>query len=524
MHSQFLSGWRLYLPAVGAMALLGLSAADTAKMAEPKSSLPAPRNVVYILADDLGWGSLSCYGATMVATPNLDALAAQGIRFTDAYSPSSVCTPSRYGIMTGRYYWRSTNDPEVLPEDAPFHAGLERTTCARIFKAAGYYTGAVGKWHLGLGTAAHTDWNAPLMPGPLEAGFDYFYGMQANTENPPPIYIENHGIAGQDPNSKIVITGHGEKATATGITDVRTLDGAGPRFASKAVEFIEAHKDKPFFLYYAPNEIHGPETPSAQFAGKTTIGAYGDFIEQLDYEVGEIMATLDKDGLTKDTLVIFTSDNGGVVAGDGEKNFKMQTTGAYWTRPPIIAQQRGFKANGDLRGGKHSVFEGGFRVPFIARWPGQIPAGVVSPAIINNTDFVATAAALVNKPIPAADSEDSYNILPVLLNQTTTTADREFTLCLSAHGNFGLRSDNWKYIEKRIDANIDPRRLAHDPPVENMFQLYDLSKDLSETTNLYDASQPLDTKLQADIDTARNDLRSHPMWDETEAMRNDPNN
>jgi arylsulfatase A-like enzyme len=519
------SRWRASI--LGGLALLGLSAADTDRMPQPTSSLPPPRNVVIILADDFGWGSAGCYGATMVKTPNLDALAAQGIRLTDAHASSSVCSPSRYGIMTGRFFWRTTNDPEVLRSNAPFHAGLERTTIARLFQKAGYFTGAIGKWHLGLGTANKVDWNAPLKPGPLEAGFDYFYGMQANVDEAPAIYIENHSVVGKIPNSQIVVTGAGPTSVTTGVSDLRTRVGAGPRFASKACAFIDAHKDQPFFLYYAPNEVHQPNVPTPQFAGSTKLGVYGDFIQQLDYEVGQVLATLDQDGLAQDTLVIFTSDNGAVVApGTGSPDFVLgQTDGPkFWARPDAQAQKLGFKANGPLRDGKHSVFEGGFRIPFIARWPGHIPAGVVSPAIINLADLTATAAALVHKPIPAGDAEDSFNILPVLLNQTTTTPGRDYTLSFSAHGLFGLRSDQWKYIEKGVAANVSAREFASAPPRENMFQLYDLSKDLGETTNLYDANRPLDAKLQADIDAARNDLRSHPKWEETDAMRNDPDN
>jgi hypothetical protein len=241
-----------------------------------------PRNIVYILSDDLGYGDLGCYGATKVKTPNLDRLAAEGIRFTDAYAPSSVCSPSRYAILTGRFFWRTTNDCEVLANDAPFHAGLDRTTVPSLLKSAGYKTGGVGKWHLGIGTAEHTDWNAPLKPGPLEAGFDYFFGMPSNLLLVPPVYIENHGIANQDPNTKIVITGKGKNAVATGITDVRRDIEAAPRFAAKAIEFIEKSKDTPFFLYFATNIVHDPIVPAPQFQGTSQAGPYGDFIQQLD--------------------------------------------------------------------------------------------------------------------------------------------------------------------------------------------------------------------------------------------------
>lgn len=501
------------LYALACLLLASVSLARAAGIAEPASSVPPPRNVIYILADDFGWGDTSVYGATLVKTPNIDRLAAQGIRFTSAYAPSSVCSPSRYGVMTGRFFWRTTNDCEVLAYDAPFHPGLDRTTIASIFKSAGYFTGCVGKWHLGLGSADHTDWNAPLKPGPLEAGFDYFYGMQANDDNPPPIYIENHGIAGQALGTKIVVSGRGPKAVCTGITDVRTDIEAGPRFAAKAVEFIQQHKDAPFFLLYTPNEVHDSITPAPQFQGTSRAGPYGDFIQQLDSEIGKILDTLDQLGLSQNTLVIFTSDNGGVV----EPPTKLDST------PQGTAQKLGLLINGPLKGGKHSDFEGGFRIPFIARWPAQIPSGVVSPAIINLTDFLATASALTHKPIPPGDGEDSYNILPVLLNKTTDTAGRDFTVSLSARGNFGVRSGVWKYIEPRIDANFSARIIARKPFVgENTVQLYNVVEDIGETHNLYSQNKAEADKLQAYLNTCRDNHRSHAEWDQN--LENNPDN
>jgi len=487
------------------------SAAGGADAAKPPAD--APRNIIYILSDDLGWGSLGCYGATKVKTPNLDRLAAEGARFTDAYAPSSVCSPSRYAVMTGRFFWRTTNDCEVLANDAPFHTGLDRTTAATVFKKAGYTTACIGKWHLGIGSADKTNWNAPLKPGPLEAGFDYFYGMPANAGNPPDIYVENHGVANQDLKSKIILTGGlGEKAAYSGITEVRDATEAGPRFNAKAVEFIEKSRDVPFFLYYTPNEVHDPILPAKQFQGTSQAGPYGDFIQQLDFEVGRILETLDRLGLSENTLILFSSDNGGVIVSGDRLN----------TTPQGLAQKMGFSANGPLRGGKHSVFEGGFRVPFIARWPGHIPAGVVSPAIINLTDFTATAAALTHQTIPPKDAEDSFNILPVLLNKTTETKGREYTASLSALGNFGVRSGDWKLIEKRIDANFSARIVKRHFADQNAFQLYNLTLDIGETNNLYYQKPDVDKKLQNFLNTCRDSGRSHAVW--SEATQDDPNN
>ncbi len=464
------------------------------------------------MADDFGYGALGCYGATLVKTPNIDRLAAQGIRFTSAYAPSSVCSPSRYGVMTGRFFWRTTNDADVLNTNAPFHAGMDRTTVASLLKSAGYRTGCIGKWHLGLGSASKVDWNAPFNPGPLEAGFDYFYGMPANLGGPPQIYVENHGIAGQAPGVPIVLHGVGLTGTTSGVTDPRIDIEAGPRFNDKAVDFIRKNKDVPFFLYYTPNEIHNPVVPTKQFQWTSQCGPYGDFIQQLDFEVGRILDTLDQLGLSQNTLVIFTSDNGGDIP---PARLLANTVQGK-------AMKMGLLINGPLRGGKHSDFEGGFRIPYIARWPGHIPAGTVSPAVINLTDLLATVSALTHKPIPPGDGEDSFNILPVLLNKTTVTKHRDYTVSLSAHGNFGVRSGDWKYIEKRIDANFDAKTLRTNLPDENAFQLYDLAKDLGETTNLYSQNMAEATKLQNYLSACRDNHRSHPEW--TQQVEDDINN
>ena len=426
-----------------------LAAADPAAGVAPASD--KPRNVIVILADDLGWGSLSCYGANpaLVKTPNLDRLASQGVKIMDAYAPSSVCSPSRYAIMTGRFYWRTTQDPEVLPEWAPFHQGLDRTTLGSLLKSAGYATGAIGKWHLGIGTGVETDWNKPLTPGPLEAGFDYFYGMAANSDNLPMVYIENHNVAGQDPGKPITFTeGKFRVVTATNVTDPRTDVDAGPRFNAKALKFIDDHKDVPFFLYYAPNEVHDKITPSPEYAGTSKAGPYGDFIQQLDGEVGKILQKLDDYHLTQDTLIIFTSDNGGVV---------VPFPGAKTSdRPQAVAENAGLAINGPLRDGKHSVHEGGFRVPFIVRWPGHIPAGVTSTAVVTLADVLATLSDAVHQPIPPGDGEDSFDLMPLLTNQAPDVAGRDFSPLYSAQGNYAVRSGPWKYIELRDDARMTP--------------------------------------------------------------------
>ena len=288
-------------------------------------------NIVVILADDFGWGSSTPYGAKGLNTPNLDRLAREGRRFTHAYAPGSVCSPSRYGLMTGRYYWRTAiKDGEVLTPTAPLHIEPGRLTIASLCQSQGYRTGAVGKWHLGLQTGvAETDWNQPLQPGPRAVGFDYFYGLGGNPGNGPHAFIEDENIVGRIPGEKVVVASAGAKGTTTGIREQRVVDRIMETLAAKATNWVEANHASPFFLYFAPNAVHGPIAPNARFTG-SSYGSYGDFIHELDWSVGQILATLDRLKLTENTLVIFTSDNGGIVdAGNGNTGKAMFTAAAF---------------------------------------------------------------------------------------------------------------------------------------------------------------------------------------------------
>ncbi len=388
------------------MPLIGLS------IAAPLHAAPERPNIVIIYADDLGFGDVSCNGAKPGLTPNVDRLRNEGLNFTDAHSTSATCTPSRYGLLTGRYPWRKRGTG-VLPGDAPLIIEPGTTTLATLLQKAGYRTGVVGKWHLGLGTGK-LDWNALITPGPLELGFDESFIMAATGDRVPCVYIRDHRVVGLDPASPIEVrydkpfpglpTGksdpqrlrmhpsHGhDMAIVGGISRIGFMKGGesalwndeamAETFTHEAVEFIKRHKSRPFFLYFATHDIHVPRVPHPRFNGKSGMGPRGDAIVQFDWSVGQVLSALDENGLTANTLVVLTSDNGPVVD-DGYRDESVEKLGDH-------------KPAGPYRGGKYSRFEGGTRVPFIVRWPGRVKPGT-SKALVSQIDFVASFAALVH--------------------------------------------------------------------------------------------------------------------------------
>ncbi|MCM8541014.1 MAG: arylsulfatase, partial [Lentisphaeraceae bacterium] len=332
-------------------------------------------NIVLIYADDLGYGDVSCYGATKLKTPHIDKLAAEGRRFTDAHSPSAVCTPSRYGLITGRYPFRIGSNRPVMVKN-PLIVNTERTTIADLAKEAGYSTAVIGKWHLGFGNKNPADWNRPLKPGPNELGFDYFYGVPVVNSHPPFVYMENHSVVGYDPEDPFEYGKVAETPKVHEKMGYNFIGGAkkahalyddfsvGTTLKNKAQDWIKEQKDKPFFLYLATTNIHHPFTPAKQFQGTSECGLYGDFVHELDWIVGGITKTLEEMGKADNTLIIFTSDNGGMLNETGQKAWKM-----------------GHRLNGELLGFKFGVWEGGHRVPFIIKWPGKVKAGTVSNSL-----------------------------------------------------------------------------------------------------------------------------------------------
>ena len=339
-------------------------------------------NIVVILSDDFGYGSLRCYGGPAeLKTPHLDRLATEGRKFTHAYAPGSVCSPTRYGLLTGRYFWRtSRKDGGTLPSGSPLHIEPTRLTLASLCKGQGYATAAVGKWHLGMGRGGlkkTSDWSVEIKPGPREVGFDYFFGLVSNPGSGPHNFVENHHVLDCIPGEAVIISGEKKGAATSGLSKQWQEDHIMENLTGKAVEFVEQHAHEPFFLYFAPNAVHNPIAPNPKFKG-SKFGAYGDFIEELDWSVGQVLGALERLKLADNTLVIFTSDNGGE-SGKGHEEI-------------ATALDAGLAINGKLRGAKSEIWEGGFREPFLVRWPGRVPAGTVSEQVICLTDVLATIA------------------------------------------------------------------------------------------------------------------------------------
>ena len=394
--------------------LLAPLAAWCATDAAAGSEQAARPNIVLILADDLGYGDLSCQGATRLKTPNIDRLAKEGIRLTDAHAPSGLCCPTRYGLMTGRYPWRRPTTTWASP-GAPLLIEPGRLTLASVLKQAGYATGLVGKWHLGYGDKDHrVTWNDELKPGPLECGFDSFFGHDNNRD----LNVENHRVAGLDPAHPLP-TGGAKRA------DEKSQPLADPSrnaltLHERALAFVDQKQArKPFFLYYAPNNVHVPLRPTARFRGSSGCGLYGDFVQELDWSVGELLDALDRHGLAGHTLVIFTSDNG--------------------ARCELEAVKAGHRSNAPLNGQKGDAWEGGNRVPFLARWPGHIQAGAVSGRLLCLTDLLATFAAITGQRVPAGAGEDSVSALPLLLGAPATAADRQNLIVQSRAASWAER-------------------------------------------------------------------------------------
>ena len=472
-------------------------------------------NIVIILADDLGFGDTGCYGATKIPTPNVNRLAREGLRFRDAHSTSATCTPARYALLTGEYPWRKKGTG-ILPGDAELIIQPGRITIASLLQRAGYRTGVVGKWHLGLGGNGGPDWNGEIRPGPREIGFDYSFLMPATGDRVPCVYVENQRVVGLDLNDPIKVSygepigneptgkehpellklhpSHGHDQTIiNGISRIGYMTGGkaarwvdedmADTFTRKAVTFIEQNKDRPFFLYFATHDPHVPRAPHPRFVGKSGCGVRGDVIVQFDWCAGEILNTLDRLHLSSNTLVILSSDNGPVVD-DGY-------------RDGAVENLNGHRPAGPLRGGTYSIFEGGTRVPFIIRWPQRIKPGV-SDALVSHIDFLASFAALTGQKLAAGDAPDSHNVLPALLGQSQTSRDQ-----LVEHANvLALRAGAWKYIEPPPGAR---RNAATNAGSGTEFggQLYDLAGDLGETNDLRQSQPDRSRKLFEELKAAR---------------------
>ena len=427
-----------------------------------------PPNIVVIFADDLGYGDLSCFGATMIATPNMDRLASQGMKFTDAHSAASLCSPSRYGLLTGRSPWR------LHKKGNGYRLKIGQKTIATFLGDAGYKSAAIGKWHLGYSK----NWNKPIQ-GPLEVGFDYHFGVPSNHNDSTRAFIEDHDIVGRKPDEEYRIV-KGQNFP-DGLAHPRIEDQVDTTLTQKAVEFIQRNAENQFFLYFTPCAPHTHVTPAASFRGTSKAGLYGDHVQELDSHVGTILKTLDELGLSENTLVILTSDNGST-----PKDFKgtqgvvlnlADDTGGIrekFKTAKADAKKLGHVTNGLWRDGKGYSYEGGHRVPFIARWPGQIAAGTSSDCLTNLTDLFATAAEIVDEDLPDDVAEDSFSILPVLLGKEDKIANRDsiFILGNGKDSAVAVCSGRWKLIVRYGDQE----QLGH--------ELYDLSQDPGELKNV----------------------------------------
>lgn len=492
-----------------------------APAAEPP---PAKRpNVVFILADDLGYGDVACYNPeSKIPTPNLDKLATQGIRFTDAHSASTVCTPSRYSLLTGRMCFRTGLRGVFTGVDGPL---IEpgRLTAAGLLRRHGYATACVGKWHVGmtflrpdgqpvaprgggLDKVKQVDFTQPIQNGPVDAGFDYFFGTACcPTTDWIYAYIENDRWVEAptetvSPKTKDWLEyEHFRTGLKAPGFDFRTVDLV---FLEKSIRFLENHArdhpDRPFFLYHATQSAHLPALPAPQFVGKTAAGPLGDFILEFDHVVGELMQTLDRLGLADNTLVIVSSDNG----------------------PEIVItrmrEQYGHDSARPWRGLKRDNWEGGHRVPFIARWPGKIPPGTVADQTVCLTDFMATCAAILGVSLPADAGEDSRNILPALLGGKSRPPAREYTLHQTIVNALAIRSGPWKLLDHRgsggnnYDSPVLRKYRLPDTDPEAPGQLYHLELDPGERQNEYRRQPEIVAKLKAQLEQAKSGGRSRP--------------
>jgi arylsulfatase A len=476
-------------------------------------------NIVFILADDLGYGDLGCYNKdSKIPTPNLDRLAGEGMRFTDAHAPDSVCSPTRYALLTGRYAWRTRLRRGVLgPWDKPLIAP-DRLTVAALLKQQGYATACIGKWHLGWNwptkdghpprvgpdRMSNVDFNQAVTGGPTELGFDEYFGT--NVPNYPPYcFIENNRTFGIP---DVPDTGRVDGFNMPGpmVPGWRLVDIL-PGLTRRAVKYVDdaAKTGKPFFLYLPLTSPHYPVVPAPEFRGRSGAGDYGDFVAQTDWTVGQVLNALQRGGVADNTLVIFTSDNGPEITGEVRP-------GAY-----DRAEKFNHYSMGALRGAKRDIWEGGHRVPFIARWPGKIKPGAKSGETICHVDFMATVAALTSFKLPPDAGEDSFSLLPVLLGEDIRHPARGATVHHSFSGKFAIRRGEWVLIDSPSgDDNGkkgEPEWLAEERGYEKLNlpgELFNVREDLPERRNQF-ADHPERVKQLKDLlERTKNDGRSTP--------------
>jgi arylsulfatase A-like enzyme len=484
-------------------------------------------NVIIIMADDLGYGDVSCYGATGVETPNIDRLASEGQRFTSGYCSASTCTPTRYSFLTGNYAFRRPGTG-IAPPNSPAIIQPGTETVASLLQKAGYQTAVIGKWHLGLGGLGGPDWNGELKPGPLEIGFGFNFLLPTTNDRVPQVYVRNHRVLNLDPKDPLWVgnkkpskdhpTGlthrdtlkmdwsHGHNSTIhNGISRIGFYTGGhaarfrdedlADQWVKQSVRWIEANKDGPFFLFFSSHDLHVPRIPHERFQGKTRLGFRGDSIVQLDWCVGELTKALDRLGLTENTLVVFCSDNGPVLD-DGYKDGAIEKNGKH-------------RAAGPYNGGKYSVLEGGTRTPFITRWKGRIPSGE-SDELVCTIDFAASLAALTGVELKRNACIDSFDVLSALLGENGARGrDHLVQQDNGRGGNYGLRVGNWKLQrhDSRTARNVK-LRLVNTPV--SRYQLFDLSSDPGEKNDVIAERPEVAERLTAQLSKLIKDGRSRP--------------
>jgi len=474
--------------------LLALAIAPLA----PLANAAEKPNVVIIYGDDVGYGDLGVYGSKMIPTPNLDKLAAEGLRFTDGHCSAATCTPSRFSMLTGIHGFR--HNVRILAPNAPMTIKPEMFTLPKLFKQAGYATAIVGKWHLGIGEkGTPVDWNAEVKPGPLEVGFDYSFLLPSTNDRVPCVYLENYRVVNLDPKDPLFVGKKPDGVECTVYPDGRedpsamtfyrsthghnqsVINGIGrigkmwggksalwddetmaDEFVKQTKKYLAARsKDEPFFLYFSSQDIHVPRAPNRRFHGKSELGFRGDAMVQLDWAAGEIISSLEEHGLADNTIVIFSSDNGPVYDDGYEDGTTVHTS--------TKEADRGHDGSGPYRGGKYQIYEGGTRVPLIIRWPGKIAAGKTSPAMVNQIDFIASFAEMLGIELGDDQAIDSRSTLDAFLGKSEIGQ----TLMLEEAGTRALRKGTWKYISAS-KGKKNPKAA----------ELYNLDRDVGEQKNL----------------------------------------
>ena len=472
---------------------LGMSCTEKKEDSNGGEKTASKPNIVVIYTDDLGYGDIGANGATEIKTPNIDALANEGIRFTNGYASSATCTPSRYALLTGVYPWRNKK-AKILPGTAPLIIDTAQMTLPRMLKNAGYQTGIVGKWHLGLGNG-NVNWNETVKPGPNELGFDFSHIMAATQDRVPTVYIENGDVVGLDKNDPIEVDyknnfegqpngvdnpellsmkwHHGHNSSiVNGIPRIGYMKGGeaakwsdvdmADHFLKGAQDYVKTHKDEPFFLYYAMQQPHVPRTPHPRFVGKSGMGPRGDVIVEADWMVGEFISTLKEEGLLENTLIIFTSDNGPVL-NDGYYDDAVEKLGKHTPAGPY-------------RGGKYSLYEAGTHVPFITYWKGEIQPGV-SDALVCQIDLLSSIAKLVNSDVRVDDSED---LSEAFIGKSKVGRE---DLIPEATSRTAYRNGNWVLIPPYKGAAVN-KHVNIETGNSKKYQLFDLNNDKGQENNL----------------------------------------